>query len=193
MRQHAKVVALADEKGTLFWKAFGMMNQGCILALTGKASDAVQTLTSATTAYQSTGATLFMPWYLSDLAMSYAELAQFDEARRCISEAMTAIETSEERWYEAEFNRIAGEIVLRAPEPNAAKAEAYFERALAVARQQQAKSWELRASMSLAHLWRDQGKVPQARELLAPVYGWFTEGFDTRDLKEAKALLEELA
>ena len=119
-----EVVALADEKGTLFWKAFGMMNQGCILALTGKASDAVQTLTSATTAYQSTGATLFMPWYLSDLAMSYAELAQFDEARRYIGEAMTAIETSEERWYEAEFNRIAGEIALRSPEPDAAKAKA---------------------------------------------------------------------
>ena len=129
-----EVVALADEKGTLFWKAFGMMNQGCILALTGKASDAVQTLTSATTAYQSTGATLFMPWYLSDLAMSYAELAQFDEARRCISEAMTAIETSEERWYEAEFNRIAGEIALKSPKPDTAKAEAYFDRALAVAR-----------------------------------------------------------
>ena len=187
-----EVVALADEKGTLFWKAFGLMNQGCILALTGKASDAVQTLTSATTAYQSTGATLFMPWYLSDLAMSYAELAQFDEARRCISEAMTAIETSEERWYEAEFNRIAGEIALHSPEPDATKAQEYFERALSVARQQQAKSWELRAAMSLARLWRSQGKPQQARELLAPVYGWFTEGFDTRDLKEAKALLEEL-
>ena len=188
-----EVVALADEKGTLFWKAFGMMNQGCILALTGKASDAVQTLTSATTAYQSTGATLFMPWYLSDLAMSYAELAQFDEARRCISEAMTAIETSEERWYEAEFNRIAGEIALKSPKPDKAKAEAYFDRALAVARQQQAKSWELRAAMSMTRLWRDQDKRHEARDLLAPVYGWFTEGFDTLDLKEAKALLDELA
>ena len=87
---------------------------------------------------------------------------------------------------------LAGEIALKSPEPDAAKAQAYFERALAVARQQQAKSWELRAAMSLARLWRDQGKVQQARELLAPVYGWFTEGFDTRDLKEAKALLEEL-
>lgn len=188
-----EVVALADEKGTLFWRAFGMMNQGCILALTGKASDAVQTLTSATTAYQSTGATLFMPWYLSDLAMSYAELAQFDEARRCISEAMTAIETSEERWYEAEFNRIAGEIALKSPKPDKAKAEAYFDRALAVARQQQAKSWELRAAMSMTRLWRDQNKRHEARDLLAPVYGWFTEGFDTLDLKEAKALLDELA
>jgi predicted ATPase len=82
---------------------------------------------------------------------------------------------------------------LRTQESDAPKAEACFERALAVARQQQAKSWELRAAMSLARLWRDQGKPQQARELLAPVYGWFTEGFDTRDLKEAKALLEELA
>ena len=103
------------------------------------------------------------------------------------------METTKESWFEAEVNRIAGEIALRAPEPDAAKAEEYFERALAVARQQQAKSWELRAAMSLARLWRDQGKVQQARELLAPVYGWFTEGFDTRDLKEAKALLGRVA
>jgi predicted ATPase len=77
-------------------------------------------------------------------------------------------------------------------EPDAAKAEAHFERALEVARQQQAKSWELRAATSMARLWRDQGKPQQARELLAPIYGWFTEGFDVRDLKDAKALLEEL-
>jgi predicted ATPase len=106
---------------------------------------------------------------------------------------MTAIENSKERWWEAETNRVAGEIALEPPEPDSAKAEVYFERALPVARQQQAKSWELRAATSLARLWRDQGKVQQARELLAPVYGWFTKGFDTRDLKEAKALLEELA
>ena len=88
---------------------------------------------------------------------------------------------------------MAGEITFCHQDRDAAKAEAYFERALAIARQQQAKSWELRAAMSLARLWRDQGKVQQARELLAPVYGWFTEGFDTRDLKEAKALLDALA
>jgi predicted ATPase len=98
-----------------------------------------------------------------------------------------------ERWREAEVNRTAGEFTLLSPEPDAAKAEAYFDRALAIARKQQAKSWELRAAMSLARLWRSQGKPQQARELLAPVYGWFTEGFDTLDLKEAKALLEELA
>jgi predicted ATPase len=89
-------------------------------------------------------------------------------------------------------HRIAGEIALKSPAPDPEKAEAYFERAFAVARQQQTKSWELRAAVSLARLWRDQGKVQQARDLLAPVYGWFTEGFDTRDLKEAKVLLEEL-
>ena len=125
--------------------------------------------------------------------LACAELGKFDDAWRCISEAMTAAETTKEKWFEAEINRIAGEIALKSPEPDAAKAEAYFERALAVARKQQAKSWELRAAMSMARLWRDQGKPQQARDLLAPVYGWFTEGFDTLDLKEAKALLEELA
>jgi len=102
------------------------------------------------------------------------------------------IETSKERLGEAEVNRTAGEVALKSPQPDTVKAEAYFERALAVARQQQAKSWELRAAMSLARLWRDQGKRDEARALLAPVYGWFTEGFDTLDLKEAKALLDEL-
>jgi predicted ATPase len=106
---------------------------------------------------------------------------------------MTAVETTKERWWEAEVHRTAGEIALMSPQPDAARAEAHFERALAVARQQQAKSWELRAAMSLARLWRSQGKPQQARELLAPVYGWFTEGHDTSDLKEAKALLDELA
>ena len=135
---------------------------------------------------------LFVPLYLSYLARAYAELGQFDDAWRCIGEAMTVMETTKERWFEAEIHRIAGEIALMSPKPDAAKAEAYFERALAVAREQQAKSWELRAAMSMARLWRDQGKRHEARDLLAPVYGWFTEGFDTLDLKEAKALLDEL-
>jgi predicted ATPase/class 3 adenylate cyclase len=188
-----EVVALADEKGTLFWKAIGMTRQGCILALTGKASDAVQMITAAITAYRSTGSILDTPSQLSDLARAYAELGQFDDARRSIGEAMTAVETTKERWCEAEVNRIAGEIALNSPQPNAAKAEGYFERALGVARGQQAKSWELRAAMSMARLRRDQGKRNEARDLLAPVYGWFTEGFDTLDLREAKALLDELS
>ena len=127
------------------------------------------------------------------LARAHAELGQFEEAWRCIGEAMTAVETTKEKWCEAEIHRTAGEIALMSPEPDAAKAEAYFERALVGCPGQQAKSWELRAAMSLARLWRDQGKRDEARDLLAPVYGWFTEGFDTLDLKEAKALLDELA
>ena len=153
-----ELVALANEKGAPFWKALGTINQGLLLALTGNASDAIKTFTSGMTAYQSTGATLYRPQHLSYLASAYAELGQFEEAWRCIGEAMTAVETTKERWYEAEVNRMAGEIALKSPEPDAAKAEAYFERALTVARQQQAKSWELRAAMSIARLWRDQGK-----------------------------------
>ena len=124
--------------------------------------------------------------------MAYAKIGQFNDAKRCFDEAITMIEKTDERWCESEVNRIAGEIALISAGPNAPTAETYFERALAVARQQQAKSWELRAAMSMARLWRDQGKPQQAHELLAPVYGWFTEGFDTLDLKEAKALLDEL-
>ena len=190
--QADEVVALADKMGTLFWKALGRISRACNLAQTGKASDAVQMFTSAITTYRSTGAAMVLPWYLSHLSGAYAELGQFDDAWRCIGEAMTAVDTTKERWCEAEVHRVAGEIALKSSEHDVAKAEAYFERALSIARQQQAKSWELRAAMSVARLWRDQGEVQQARELLAPIYGWFTEGFDTRDLKEAKVLLDEL-
>ena len=125
--------------------------------------------------------------------LAYAQLGKSDEAWRCISEALTLIEQSDQRSTEAEVHRVAGEITLASGLPDEKKAEEHFAYALAVARQQQAKSWELRAAMSLARLWRDQRKGQQARELLAPVYEWFTEGFDTRDLKEAKALLDALA
>ena len=135
---------------------------------------------------------MLTPFHLSLSAKAYAGLRQFDDAWRCIDEAMTAVESTKETLFEAEVHRVAGEVALMSPEPDAAKAEGYFERALAVARAQQAKSWELRAAMSLARLWRDRGKRRQAGDLLAPVYGWFTEGFDTLDLKEAKALLDEL-
>ena len=135
---------------------------------------------------------MWMPLWLSYLARANAEIGQFDAATRCIGETMTAVETAKERWCEAEAHRIAGEIALLSPEPDAAKAEGYFNHALTIARAQEAKSWELRAAMSMARLWGDQGKPRQALELLAPVYGWFTEGFDTRDLTDAKALLEEL-
>jgi predicted ATPase len=185
------VVKLADERGLAFWKAHGMMHKSCALALAGKAADAVQQATAGIALYQTTRSTAWMPWYLSNLARAYADLNQLDDAWRCIAEATTTIATTKESWWEAEVHNAAGEIALK--KQYAAKAQAYFERALSISREKKMKSFELHAAMSLARLWRSQGKPQQARELLAPVYGWFTEGFDTLDLKEAKALLEELA
>jgi predicted ATPase len=186
-------IALADERGAPYWKAQGAAMRGEIFALTGKASDAVPAITSGITSLRSIGASLYEPRHLWQLAMAYAELGQPDDARRCIDDAIDKVERSKGKWCEAEVHRIAGEIALKSPAPDTERAKKYFDRALAVARQQQTKSWELRAAMSMARLWRDQGKRDAARDLLAPVYGWFTEGFDTLDLKEAKALLEELA
>ena len=187
-----ELVTLADEKKSLYWKSCGTALKGTALAMNGKASNAVEMLSSGITAARSTGATTLVPFYLSHLAKAYEELGQLDDAWRCIGEAMTAVGTTNEKWFEAEVNRSAGQIALMSREADTVRAEAYFDAALTVARAQQAKSLELRAAMSLARLWRDQGKPQQARELLAPVYGWFTEGFDTLDLKEAKALLDEL-
>ncbi len=185
-------ITLAEEKNAVFWKASAIMLKGRFLIATGKASDAVHAMASASPGWRSSGSTAYASSAFSALSSAYADLGQFDEAQRYIAKAFTAVETTKETWCEADVLRTAGEIALMSHEEDAAKAESYFERALSVARKQQAKSWELRAAMSLARLWRDQGKVQQARELLAPIYDWFTEGFDTRDLKEAKALLNEL-
>jgi predicted ATPase len=187
-----ELASLAEEKGAALWQAWAMMIRGCVLALTGKSSNAVNEITAGYTKYRSTGSTLWSPFWLIHLTRAYMDLGQLTDAWRHIGDATTAIKTTKETWCEAEVNRIAGEIALKPATPEVAKAQAYFERALAVAREQQAKSWELRAAMSMSRLWRDQGKRDAARDLLAPVYGWFTEGFDTLDLKEAKALLDEL-
>ncbi len=188
-----ELAALAEQKGASFWKALGISIRGCVFAVTGKAADAVAMITSGIAASRSTGATLWVPVCFAYLTTAHAELGQFDDAWRCIGEAMSAVETTKERWYEAEVYRIAGEIALMAPQRDTAKAQAYFEHALAIARAQQGKSWELRAAVSMARLKRDRGERDEARRLLAPVYGWFTEGFDTLDLRQAKALLDALA
>jgi class 3 adenylate cyclase/predicted ATPase len=191
--QSNEVVRLADEKGAALWKALATMQKGSVFALSEKVSEGIEMITSGITAYRSTGSRVYLPIFLSHLSRAHAELGQFDDAWRCIGEAMTAVETTKERWYEAEINRIRGEIALKLPQLGPSQAEAYFERALAVAREQQAKSWELRAAMSMAQLWRGRAKRNEARDLLAPVYSGFTEGFDTHDLKEAKALLDALS
>jgi class 3 adenylate cyclase/predicted ATPase len=191
--QADELSALADEKGALFWKASGGLVKSWLFVLTGRASDAITSFTSAIAMFRSTGATIFLPLFLSMLGSAFAEVRQFDQARRCIREAMALAAASGERWFDAETYRIAGEIELRSPECNSADVQGYFEQALGVARAQQARSLELRAATSLARLWRDQGRRLEARDLLGRVYDWFTEGFDTLDLNEANALLEELA
>jgi predicted ATPase len=184
---------LKDQIGSVSWGGWGLALRGCVLAGTGKAAEAVQDIASGIAANRSRGNTMWTPLFLSYLAGANAEIGQFNAARTNIREAMTAVETTKENWYEAEINRVAGEIALLETEPDAAKAEAHFARALEIARRQQAKSWELRAAMSMARLLCAQGKREGARDILAPVYGWFTQGFDTLDLREARLLLEELA
>ena len=170
-----------------------MMHRGCIQALTGNASDAIAMIPAGIAAWKSSGSIVFVPWYVAHIAWARAELGMFDEAWWHIDEALKAVEITGETWCESDIHRIAGEIALLAPAPDAGKAKAHFDRALAVARAQQAKSWELRAAMSLARLLRDQGQRDDAHQLLAPVYAWFREGLDTHDLKGARALLAELA
>jgi predicted ATPase len=126
------------------------------------------------------------------LAIAHANSGQFDDAWRCIGNAMRAMDATKERWCEAEAYRVAGEIALRSPDRDLAKAQSYFEHSLTLARTQQARSWELRAAMSMARLLNDQGKRRTAHDLLVPVYDWFTEGLETSDLRQAKALLDEL-
>jgi predicted ATPase len=185
--------ALADTTNAMLWKTSAMAERAFLSALTGETSNIVNIMTSAVEAMQSTGTTLLMPRSKTLLASAHALVGEFKDAWRCIDEAIKSVETAKEKWFEAEVHRTAGEITLLAPEPDLAKAEAHFERAFCIAREQEAKSWELRAAMGMARLWLDQGRRRQAHELLAPIYGWFTEGFDTLDLKEARLLLQELA
>ena len=167
-----ELAALANEKGALFWKASAGLVKSWLFVLTGRASDAITSFTPAIAMFRSTGATIFVPLFLSMHGSAFAELRQFDQARRYIDEAMALAGASGERWFDAEAYRIAGEIELRSSECNCANAQRYFEQALGVARAQQARSLELRAAMSLARLWCDQDKRAEAHDLLAPVYGW---------------------
>jgi predicted ATPase len=144
------------------------------------------------TAWRAMGIEAGLPYWLAMLAEAYGSTGQVEAGRRVLAEALTLVDRTKERWWEAELHRLKGELLLALSTNNAAEAETCFHQALDAARRQEAKSLELRAAMSLARLWQQQGMRAEARDLLAPVYGWFTEGFDTADLQEAKALLEEL-
>jgi predicted ATPase len=144
-------------------------------------------------AYRATGAAVFVPYFYTWLADVSAQLGHVEDGLQALAEAHTLVEQHEERRWEAEIARLRGVLLLRQTGAPPAEAEAWVRRALHVARRQEAKSLELRAAMSLGRLWQQQGRRDEARALLAPIYGWFSEGFNTADLQEAKALLEELS
>jgi predicted ATPase len=186
-------VQLSTEQGLAFRVAMGLILRGWALAAMGEGEEGRAQLRQGLKGWQATGAAISWPYYLGSLADAYARGAHAGEGLATVAEALTCVEQTGERYAEAELHRLKGELLLQQPLPDEPEAEACFQQALAVARRQEAKAWELRTAMSLARLWQKQGKRAEARELLSPIYGWFTEGFDTADLQEAKVLLEELS
>jgi predicted ATPase len=185
-----ELIAVATEQGFPQWRAPGTIYRGWAKVKNGDVADGISLLRSGSTAYRATGAELWMPHFVALLAGACEIKGQVDEALTLLDEALQIVERTGERWLEAELNRQKGRLLLRHGHSEAA--EELYCKALGIAREQEAKLWELRVATSLARLWRDQSRHPEARDLLAPVYGWFTEGFGTPDLKDAGALLDEL-
>jgi predicted ATPase len=186
-------INLAQEQGFLFWMAFSAILQGWALACQGQGQEGITQITQGLRVHRGTGAALIRPYFLALLAEAYGSMGQPEAGLTSLAEALILADTTGERWYQAELYRLKGELLLAQSPDNHTEAETCFQQALAIAQNQSAQSWELRAATSLARLWQQQGKRQEAHDLLAPVYYWFTEGFDTADLQEAKALLDELA
>jgi len=181
-------VALSTEQGFAQWAAWGTSFRGWALAMQGQGKEGMAQVRQGIAAWRATGSALTAPYLYTLLADVSAHLGHPEDGLQALAEAHALVEQHEERWWEAEVHRLRGVLLLRQTLTQQEEAEAYLQQALAVARRQQAKSLELRVAMSLARLWQQQGKRAEARELLAPIYGWFTEGFDTADLQEARAL-----
>ncbi len=186
-------LAVAGEQGFAFFVAFATVLRGWALAEPGQSDAGIVQMCEGMAACRTTGAEADRPYFLALVAEAYGRGKRYDEGLAMLEEALALVDQSEERYWEAEIHRLKGELLLARSAENQVEAEACWHQALEVARRQGAKSLELRAAMSLSRLWQQQGKRDDARELLAPLYGWFTEGFDTADLQEAKALLEELS
>ena len=194
VHKHAEAtIALATEQGFPLWAGLGTSLRGWALAMQGQDEDGMAQLRQGIASFRATGAALYAPYLCTLLAEVSAHLGYSEDGLRALDEAHTLVEQQEERYWEAEVYRLRGVLLLRQTGTPQAEAETWLQRALAVARRQEAKSLELRAALSLARLWQRQGKRTEAHELLAQVYNWFTEGFDTADLQEAKALLDALA
>jgi len=181
---------LAQEKGAVIWKTFAQLLKGSAMALRGAGADAVAVLGPAIAEYRLTGATGSVPTWLAYLAGAHARIGDAEEARRCISDAIETVRATNERWAEAYVHQVAGDIELLAVNPNPLKAKECFDHAIGIARAQGAKSLELRASLSVARQYRNGGERKQIANLLGPLYGWFSEGFDTPDLIATRTLLE---
>jgi predicted ATPase len=186
-------ISLATAQGFPFWMAFGSLMRGWALAQQGQAQEGIAQIEQGLRAYRATGAELLRPYYLALLAEAHGTMGEREAGLMVLGEALTHVDKTGERWYESEIYRLKGELLLQQHSDNHLEVEACFQQAMAIAQNQQAKSLELRATTSLARLWQQQGKRQEAHDLLAPVYHWFTEGFDTADLQDAKALLDELA
>jgi predicted ATPase len=186
-------MALCAEQGFALYLARGTILQGWAIAEQGQGVAGLAQMRQGLVAYQATGAAVFRPYYLAFLAEAYGKLGQDGEGLTLLGEALAAVHKTGERFYEAEIYRLKGELLLVRSAENHREAKACFQQALAVARRQQARAWALRVATSLSRLWQHQGKRAAAYDLLAPIYGWFAEGFDTPDLQEAEALLEALS
>jgi predicted ATPase len=190
---HAEAaVALATEQGFPLWVAMGTSLQGWARAMQGEGEAGMAQVRQGIAAWRATGAALAVPFLCTLLAEVADDLGHTDDGLQALVEAHTLVEQHEERAWEAEVYRLRGVLLLRQTGTPPAEAEAWLQRALDVSRRQEAKSLELRAAMSLSRLWQQQDKRAEARALLAPIYGWFTEGFDTADLQEARTLLHDL-
>jgi predicted ATPase len=186
-----QLLMVSAENGFPYYRARGEIYQGWAKLKNGDLTEGSQLLRSGSRAYRATGSEVWMPHYLALVARACEIAGQLDESVALIDDALRIVERTGERWFEAELHRHKGQLLLRQGHSQAA-AELY-DKALSIAREQEAKLWELRAAMSFARLRRSQGRRAEARDLLAPVYGWFTEGFGTRDLKEARELLDQLS
>jgi predicted ATPase len=186
-------ISFATEQGFPQWKANGLIMRGWALVQQGQVRDGIEQLTEGLSAFRATGAEHLRLYWLALLAEAHGTLGEPEAGLAVLTEALALVDTTGARWCEPELYRLKGVLLLQQSSDNQAEAEHCFHHALDIARNQQAQSLELRAATSLARLWQQQGKRQEAYDLLAPVYGWFTEGFDTADLKEAKALLDELA
>jgi predicted ATPase len=186
-----QLAAVATEQGFAHWRAQGTIYRGWVRVKNGDVAEGISLLRGGSAAYRATGAKVWMPNYTGLLARACEIAGRIEEALTLLDDALQIVDRTGERWVEAELYRHKGQLLLR--QGHAEAAEELYRKALSIAREQEAKLWELRAAASLARLRRDQGRRAQARDLLGPVYDWFTEGFDTPDLKQAKALLDELA